>query len=163
MAKKILLKSRQEAVFYTMAGISCHMMDYRLLHNLNKKTGFTFARDEDLKVQMPGKEEARFSFFIYRDEDQRNNYYLVANSSHEIILLPEFRTTDFILLIEGDLKKQRFEQLLKEIRTIPNVLTAYEINIRDIKNPEAFLEDLEMHVTNIRKERKQKTKLTQNY
>jgi hypothetical protein len=162
MAKKILLKSRQEAVFYTMAGVSCHLMDYRLLHNLNKKLGFTFIREEDLRIQTPGKEEACFSFFLYKDEDQRNNYYLIANFSGEVVLLPEFRTTDFILLIEGDFRKQRLEQVLKEIRTIPNVLTAYEINIREIKNTEAFLTDLEMHVTGLRKEGKQKIKVTQH-
>jgi hypothetical protein len=38
------------------------------------------------------------------------------------------------------------------------VLTAFEIKVTDIKNPETFLSDLEMHITNIRKENKQKIK-----
>jgi hypothetical protein len=99
-----------------------------------------------------------FSLYSFKDEDQRNSYYLIANYSQEIILVPEFKHTDFVMLIEGDFKKQRKDTLLKAIRSIPKVQTAFEIKVTDIKNPETFLTDLEMHITEIRKENKQKIK-----
>jgi hypothetical protein len=99
-----------------------------------------------------------FSLYSYQDEDQRNSYYLIANFSQDIVLIPEFKHTDFILVIEGDLKKQAKDSMLKEIRSIPKILTAFEIKVSDIKNPETFLTDLEMHITNIHKESKQKFK-----
>jgi hypothetical protein len=160
MAKKILLKSRPDPVLYTMAGISCHLVDYRFLHMLNKELGFNFSKEEDLQVHLQAQEEAAsFSLYVFKDEDQRNSYYLIANFSHDRVLIPEYRQTDFIMLIEGDFNKQRMDPLLKAIRSIPNVLTAYEIKIGDLKNPETFLTDLEMHITRIRKERKEKSKL----
>jgi len=159
MSKRILLKSRSEPAFYTLIGISCHLMDYRLIHLLNKEPGFNFSKEDDLKINGSAKKQvASFSLYSYRDEDQRNSYYLIANFSQDIVLIPEFKHTDFVLLIEGDFKKQKKETLLKAIRSIPKVLTAFEIKVTDIKNPESFLTDLEMHIIDIRKESKQKIK-----
>jgi hypothetical protein len=160
MAKKILLKSRSEPAFYTLIGISCHLMDYRLVHLMNKEPGFNFRKEDDFRITSPGKQETTsFSLYSCRDEDQRNSYYLIANFSQEVVLIPEFKHTDFIMLIEGDFKKQRKDSLLKDIRTVPKVITAFEIKINDLKNPENFLTDLELHITNIHKESKQKIKL----
>jgi hypothetical protein len=159
MAKRILLKSHSEPVYYTLIGISCHLMDYRLLHLLNKELGFNFSKEEDFKSNASSnKEEASFSLYSCKDEDQRNSYYLIANFSQEIILIPEFKHTDFIMLIEGNFKKQSLDILLKAIRSIPKVMTAFEIKVTDIKNKETFLTDFEMHITTIRKESKQKIK-----
>jgi hypothetical protein len=58
------------------------------------------------------------------------------------------------MLIESDLKKNKKDALLKAIRSVPKVLTAFEIKFADIKNPETFLTDIEMHLIDIRKETK---------
>jgi hypothetical protein len=159
MAKKILLRSRSEPAFYTLIGISCHLMDYRLLHLLNKELGFNFGKEDDFKINTSVKNQVTsFSLYTCKDEDQRNSYYLIANFSQDIILIPEFKHTDFVMLIEGDFKKQAKDTLLRAIRSIPKVITAFEIKVTDIKNPETFLTDLEMHITDIRKEIKQKIK-----
>jgi hypothetical protein len=159
MAKKILLKSRSEPAFYTLIGISCHLMDYRLLHLMNKELGFNFSKEDDLMITLSEKQLATsFSLYSCKDEDQRNSYYLIANFSQDTVLIPEFKHTDFIMLIEGDFKKQRKDFLLKAIRSVPKVITAFEIKVPDLKNPETFLTDLELHITNIRKESKQKVK-----
>jgi len=159
MAKKILLKIRSEPAFYTLIGVSCHLMDYRLLHLLNKELGFNFSKEDDLKINVPAmKQVIPFSFYTYKDEDQRNSYNLIANFSQDVVLVPEFKHTDFIMLIEGDLKKNKKDALLKAIRSVPKVLTAFEIKVADIKNPETFLTDIEMHLIDIRKETKTITK-----
>jgi hypothetical protein len=159
MAKKILLKSRSEPAIYTLIGISCNLMDYRLLHLLNKELSFNFSKEDDFEIQTSAQNQlTAFSLYSYRDEDHRNSYFLIANFSQDIVLIPEFRQTDFIMLIEGDLKKQAQDALLKAIRSIPKVMTAFKIKVTDIKHPEMFLSDLEIHITDIRKENKQKIK-----
>jgi hypothetical protein len=155
MAKKILLKTRSEPALYTLIGVSCHLMDYRLLHLLNKELGFNFSKEDDLKINVSAlKQTVPFSFYTYKDEDHRNSYNLIANFSQDVVLVPEFKHTDFIMLIEGDLKKQRKDALLKAIRSVPKVLTAFEIKVTDIKNPETFLTDIELHLIDSRKKSK---------
>jgi hypothetical protein len=159
MAKKIFLKTRPEPAIFTIIGISCHLIDYRLLHMLNKELGFNFTRQDDFRMNGLVIEQASFfSFYSYRDEDQRNTYHLLANFSRDVILIPELRNTDFIMIIDGEFKKAGKESLLRSIRSVPRALTAFEIKVTDIKNHEAFLTDLEMHITEIHRGNRQKIK-----
>ena len=162
MAKKILLKTRSEPAFYTLIGVSCHLMDYRLIHLLNKELGFNFSKEDDLKFNVSLlKQAVPFSCYTYKDEDQRNSYNLIANFSQDVVLVPEFKHIDFIILIEGDLKKNKKDALLKAIRSVPKVLTAFEIKVTDLKNPETFLTDIEMHLIDIHKDIKPTSKISE--
>ena len=150
MAKKIFLDVRAEPAYFTLIGISCHLKDYRLSHHLNKIPEFNFARDQDISILQPGKPEpASFSFFYYRDDDQGNAYSLISNRNENSALIPEMKQLDFILVVEGEFRKNRRDQLLKSIRSIQNVLTAYELNPKEIRNFENLLTDIEMHIMNI--------------
>ena len=153
MAKKLLLKTRSEPVFYTLVGISCHLMDYRFLHLLNRELGVNFIKEDDFKIHIHKIDQpVAFSFYSYTDEDQRNFYYLVSNFSQDFILVPEFRHIDYMMLIEGDFKKKKKDSLLSIIRSTPKVQAALEIKIANIKNAESFLTDIEMHISDIHQE-----------
>ncbi|MCX6246069.1 MAG: IPExxxVDY family protein [Bacteroidetes bacterium] len=157
MAKKIFLDVRPEPVYFTLIGISCHVKDYRISYLLNTRLGLEFHKLDDLKITLTQKKEPTgFSFYYYRDEDYFNAYYLISNRSEEFALAPEIKQVDFLLIVEGVFKKAQKDPLIKAIRAIPNVLTAYEINFAEIKNHETLLNDMEMHFMNIHKESKVK-------
>jgi hypothetical protein len=147
MAKKIHLEARDAPVYFTLVGISCHLKDYRLSYLLNYHIPAEFIKLEDLKIAPQAKKEVSgFSFYYYKDEDRFNNYSLFANRNQEAVLIPEMKHTDFILAIEGEFRKPRMDALLKNIRSIPNVLTSYEIKFAEIKNYETLLSEIELHV-----------------
>ncbi|MEI7490783.1 MAG: IPExxxVDY family protein [Bacteroidota bacterium] len=146
MAKKIMLESRSEASFLTIAGVSCHLKDYRLSFMLNQKLHAGFRKMDDL----PGN----YSLYYFVDEECRNPYYLISNRNEEKILFPELKQTDFILMVEGPFKKIQLNRLLSSVKAIPNVLTAFEIKPESLKNFPGFLADLEIHFMNIKKESK---------
>jgi hypothetical protein len=157
MAKKIFLDTRSEAAYFTLVGISCHLADYRLLFAFNQELEFNFTKEKDFVPAATGTgEPSLFSFYIYRDEDQRNTYYLLANRGKESTLLPAFRQVDYLLIIEGPLQKARKEALLSKIRTVPKVLMASELKFSGVKNHESLLTDLEMHIMDIFRDTKQK-------
>ena len=108
MAKKIVLDSRSEPAFFTFIGISCHMLDYRLLFEFNRKLDVNFTREADFGglTASPGNPSS-FSFYVYKDEDQRLSYYLLSNRNQEGVLFPSLKQTDFIVVIEGVMKKQK--------------------------------------------------------
>ena len=153
MAKKLLLETRSEPTLYTLFGISCHLKDYRLSFLMNQKMEMEFIKMEDFCSIAPSKKESNsFSFYYGRDEDHFNNFSLVANRGQETILVSELKQTDFLLLVEGPFKKSQKERLLAALKSIPNVLTAFEIRFETIKNYENFLTDLELHFMNITRE-----------
>jgi hypothetical protein len=157
MARKIKLKTRPEPVSFTILGISCLLMDYRFMHLINKAMDVNFSRENDLTSSFPasGRPET-FSFYSFKDEDQRNVYYLISNLNEDFILLPELKHIDYIMLIEGDFKKKKKDTLLTLIRSVPKVQMAFEIKVTDFKNAESFLTDVEMHISNIQRETKSK-------
>ena len=147
MAKKIFLETRDEPALFTLFGISCHLKDYRLSYHLNHKLDLSFVKMEDF---------LGFSFYFLRDEDCFNSYYLLGNRGQESILLPDLKQTDFLLLVEGPVKKIQKERLLEKIRGIQNVLTAFEVRFETIKNYNIMLTDLELHLMNILKDLRNK-------
>jgi hypothetical protein len=68
------------------------------------------------------------------------------------VLAPEIKQVDFLLIVEGEFKKAQKDKLIKLIRNIPNVLTAYEIKFTEIKNYETLLNDMEMHFIKLKKD-----------
>jgi hypothetical protein len=143
MAKKVFLETRPEPILFTLFGISCHLKDYRLSFHLNLRMDLAFAKMDDFRG---------FSFYYCRDEDSLNAYYLLGNRGEESILLPDLRQTDFILLVEGPLKKNQKERLLLQIKEIQNVLTAFEVRFETIKQYDSMLNDLELHLMKIGQE-----------
>jgi hypothetical protein len=157
MAKKIFLETRSEPAYFTLVGISCHIRDYRISFLLNQSLEFVLSKQDDLHIPAQGNiPEGDFSFYLYRDEDLRNAYYLLANRTTENVLVPELKQMDFLLLVEGEFRKNRKDALLKAIRAIPNVLMANEVKFTDIKNYENLLTELELHMTSISKISRQK-------
>lgn len=160
MSKKIYLNVRSEPAVFTLLGISCHVKDYRISFLLNKHLGYDFQKMEDLKITLASKKDpAEFSLYYYHDEDYFNKYYLLANRSQDLVMAPEIKQVDFLLLIEGEFRKAQKDLLIKSIREIPNVLTAYEVKFAEIKNYETLLNDMEMHFVKISKENKVKYQL----
>jgi hypothetical protein len=157
MARKIKLKTRPEPVYYTILGISCHYMDYRFMHLINKAMDVNFSREDDLTSSLPASgRPATFSFYSFKDEDQRNIYYLISNLNEDFILIPELKHIDYIMLIEGDFKKKKKDALLSVIRSVQKVQMAFEIKVADFKNAESFLTDVEMHISDIQRKIKSK-------
>ena len=155
MSKKIFLEIRSEPAIFTLIGISCHLKDYRISFLLNKHLGLDFLKLEDLKITLTDKKDpAEFSRYLYYDEDYFNSYYLISNRNEEYVLAPEIKQVDFLLIVEGEFKKAQKDRLIRSIRNIPNILAAYEIKFAEIKNYEAILNDIEMHLINITKEKK---------
>ena len=152
MAKKIYLDVRSEPAFFTLLGISCHLRDYRLSYLFNHHLGFSFIKRDDLRINSSfNKAQTEFSFYSYRNEEHLNSFYLIANRSQDFILVPEMKQFDFLLIIEGEYKKAEKDILLKTLRSLPGVLTVFEIRFAEIKNHESLLTDIEMHIMNIHK------------
>ena len=142
MAKKVFLESRSEPVLFTLFGISCHLKDFRLSYHLNQNLEFSLVKMDDFRD---------FSFYYCRDEDNFNSYYLLGNRSQEAILMPDLKQTDFLLLVEGPLKKVQKERLLAKIKEIQTVLTAFEVRFETIRHADIILTDIELHLMNIMK------------
>lgn len=150
MAKRVLLDIHTAPAWFTLLGISCHLREYRLSFLVNENLGFHLSRLDDLPY-FPGgaKEAAFFSLYRWADDDQENTYYLLTNRSDETLLIPSVKQADFLMLIEGPFKKKQQDELLSNLRKVPQVLTAFPIPFSSVKNYENILTDLELHLNDL--------------
>ncbi|HRY31482.1 MAG TPA: IPExxxVDY family protein [Bacteroidales bacterium] len=135
---------------YKILGIATAMKDYRLAYYLNRELYLDLKRSEDLEVS---EEEAgsglTFSFFKDDKGPDEISYYLLTNRNRQGVLLPDLRESDFFLLIRGLLPGSAITRILKTIRQIPNVLTAYSVQAKRNKKVTALFSEVELHIMQI--------------
>jgi len=136
-------------------GIAYHLPDYRLSFSINKQFGFNLKKLPDLPVSLTkNKLPLSFSLYFYNNSDLQNSYYLISNENGKLI--PNFPKINYFLLITDNVDIKHIVQMIKNLRSMPNIITAVTIDIASINNFEHILHDLEFHLSNIFKLEKNK-------
>ena len=139
-----------------MVGISTALKDYRLAYYLNKTAGMELVRSEDLPTEIPELDKAcYFSFYCWNEPGTENFFYLISNRTADIFLLSDQKQADFFLVIKGGFSNESITRIIKTIRQIPNVVTAFKINTLSDKKINTFLSEMELHTVKIGKSNKQ--------
>lgn len=143
MAKKITL-TLDFTSDYSVIGISCHLKDYRLTFNLNKELNLQLKRIEDFTLDDKKNESLNYSIYYYHCHDTNNNFSLVANHNAERKLIPSLKQFDYFLLIQNNINTQTKKELIKAIKKVPNILTAFEIDLATVKNIHTLIAEIEL-------------------
>ncbi|WGK65907.1 IPExxxVDY family protein [Croceiramulus getboli] len=139
---------------FSLVAIHCSLEDYRMVYQLNRSLDMQLTRsriDLDLKAK---EVYARFPLYHYWDEVHYLNYHLVSNSCRAIAqeimstdglfagreiqgksyhLLPELPKADYLLRIKSESYAFAKAKLLASINKIPQVITAYEVIVDQLK------------------------------
>ncbi|GAB2761903.1 IPExxxVDY family protein [Salinimicrobium soli] len=160
-AHKLVLDEVFEQPFKLIA-IHSSVEEFRLAFQLNKYLDLRLSRSrQDIDFQM---EDLKVLFALYEFEDLQKycRYFLVSNVSKgelasnasqnsffgyeepafkKLYLMPEFKQVDFFLKIEEESEMLSEKVLLKKIKEIPQVSTAYSIDFHQIKSKENLIFD----------------------
>ena len=98
---KYILNDEYEYNF-NLIGISCHEKDYRLCWAINQSLKISLEKeDENLEVlSNKTKGMSSHSLYYYKNEDTKNEFYLIKNRSSFGILIPEQSQADYLLMIK---------------------------------------------------------------
>jgi len=154
MAKhKLILEDVFEDASYILIAIHCSLEDYRLAYLLNHHLSINLVRKkEDIDY---GKISAFYSIFEWQDVNHLNTWHLVTNICHkesEVLrpdrslfgdnektvttynLISEYKAVDFFLKISSEGLFSGEKTMLNQIQDIPNVITAYALDITKLKS-----------------------------
>ena len=142
---------------FSLLAIHTDLEDFRLAYFLNKKLGLNLSRKEfDLNFI---DSKGNFSVFEYIDKDNFLKWNLISNIynhnfttnitsndlfelSNELVkkinLLSEYKNVNFLLKLENNENQVDLEDIIKEIKNIPQIITLYNIN-KDLKNKENLI------------------------
>jgi hypothetical protein len=150
MAKKLQLELTGAGKDLVFIGIASPLKDYLLCYRLNKKLGFRFKKLPDLLFTHPGKNEPyNYSLYHHKNTDRLLDYFLLTNHHPDSKLLPIFKQTDYFLLVSGEANANETEKMIKDIRTIQDVMLSYYLDHTKAKEMELILSDLELHVMEV--------------
>ena len=138
MAKKKLLIENDYDFF--LFGISCSEKAYRLCWALNMQLKTSFQKNNDIEINEKNvKEQVRFSVFAFKNEELFSDYKIIANRSGNKFLIPEFKQADYLLLVQGEFPYEEKASVLKKIKSISFVQTAFEIEPQKLKSKENLI------------------------
>lgn len=146
MVKKLSANIDYTAEF-SFIGISCHLKDYRLSFFINQELGLNFKKIEDFLLEDEQKQSFNYALFYYRCPDTNNNFCLISNHHPEKKLIQAFKQFDYFLLIQNNLSETKKKDLISNLKKIPNLLAAYEIEFKKIKNINHLMVDLELQLS----------------
>lgn len=161
LAHKLVLDAFVDQPFKLIA-IHCSIEDYKLAYLLNKHLGLRLSRarkDIDLHEKSV---RALFSLYKFRDQQKYCDYYLISNkfkgqtssvgdfgslfgdealASKTTNLIGEYGNVDFFLKIEEEVDSFPEREFLENLKEIPQIATAYSLNINDLKSKENLIFD----------------------
>lgn len=129
----------------------------QLVHYINSRTLLNLVREKDLPVYFEKSDSLKeFKFYQYQDEDYRSVFCLLGNSSSGLYLLSTHKQFSYFLVIQGAIPEEKVSQLVAQIKSIAGVQLAALINQEPIKTLGPILQDLEIHLTELKKEKADK-------
>ena len=117
---------------FVLVGISCHLKDYRFVWLLNKALQTNFIKTKQLCLI---DSERHFSQFECPME--LSTAYIFTNRSATGYLVNGKQQVDYWLKLEEP-DNERLDNWVEEIRTIPQVLVAYEEGAEKVKEQFIF-------------------------
>jgi hypothetical protein len=135
--KKLLVENDYE---FFLFGISCSERSYRLCFALNSKLNATFSKSKDMEVKEKNQQElSNFPVFSFRNEEMFTDYRIIGNKTENKFLIPEFKQADYLLMVQGGMPYTEKGNILKKIKEVTFVQTAFEIDPKKIKSKENFV------------------------
>jgi len=130
---KVLLEI-EENYDFDLIGICCHIKDYRMVWELNQQLGLDLCKDSNFDLHYK-KHKQSHPFHHFCDDENLTDYFLIGNRSENGLLIPEENKCDYLLVIKGQrLSAAGKIAFLKQINAIKHVLTAYEIEVEELKS-----------------------------
>jgi len=123
---------------FDLIGICSHVKDYRLVWALNNSLEFDFVKEDNYDLNLKGETQSH-SYYEYIDDENALQYSLINNHSDSGYLIPEEKSCDYLLVIKGMLVDELREEMVKRIAQIKHVLTAYTVDVNELKSKENLL------------------------
>jgi len=140
---------------YLLIGIHSTEEDYRLAYLLNKHLNTKLTR---FKHHLDFKNSnAEFPLFEYKDEKIFINYYLINNKYSQVVgsknkeglfegnystisyLIPEKKSVDYFLKIEGCNQFNTVQDLINKLNNIPQIITSYAIEPNTLRSKDHLI------------------------
>ena len=122
---------------FVLVALSCSESLLKTAWHINKNLNINL-KESEILIHAKENQSIVFPVFCDRESSDVLFYCLISNKSSNIQLVKELPNIDFILEISGELKKPDIAKIIKEVKQIPGIVAAIEVNSKKIKRKNAF-------------------------
>lgn len=122
---------------FVLIALSCSESLLKTAWSINKNLDINL-KESEILIHAKENPSNTFPVFCDRESSDMLFYSLISNKSSSIQLIKELPNIDFILEISGELRRPDILKIIKEIKQIPGIVAAIEINSEKIKRKSAF-------------------------
>ena len=146
---------------FGLVAIHCSVEDFRMAYLLNRGAHMKFERcNADLDFTRKN-EQVFFSIYEFENAQIHTKFSLIANKSHQVkhaevgqenvltslfynksethYLLPELNKIDYFIKVEQEGGAFSLKELVTRINGIKQVVTAYTVDVKNIKSKENLI------------------------
>ena len=134
---------------YTVIGISSQVRGYKLAMLVNEKLELHLYRVQDFAVH--SKPDRVYMLYEAHARDSRRMYHLLYNRNPEGHLVPSLKGLDAFLITDEELNSAEISKALSQLRKGQGIQAAYDIKLNTVKDLDLLLEELEVHLMDIKK------------
>lgn len=119
---------------FELIGICSNHSDYRLSWNINQCLKITLRKADDYILNSKKEGESAHSFYMYIDENDQLEIYLIKNTSFNYkLLIPEQDQIDYFLVLKNNFGED-IESILARLKENESVLTAFSFEPSTLKS-----------------------------
>jgi len=145
---KMLMLDFEEEINYSIIGITTNLKDYRLSFYLNKLSNFQFRRVDPFLFKHNGQ-PFMYSMYIFLDNTNLRNYYLVANKANAVKLVKKYQHFDYLLVMDGEINDDFLKDLAKRIKTCNSVSLTSVIDIYEFEKIKNLRTTFDIHLDTV--------------
>lgn len=132
MIKKLKLLDNVQVGFFLFS-IACHEKSYKLCWRINKKLNINMKKTEPFSL------DKNLMFTRYCHDTQNEHFVLVSNRSKGGYIVPREKTVNYFFRVEKPFFYKEKEKFIKKLRTIPEILLIFEVDLEiDQEKKELF-------------------------
>ncbi len=130
--------------------------DFKLAFLFNETLHLSLKRARNISKPVPIEGVfPEFPLFYWVDDLNRNGYYLIANRFQDnFLIIDKKNPIDYFFIIESERNTPVIKDLIKKLRACREILGVFEIADTSSTVFSDFFQDLEIHITKIKKEAK---------
>ncbi|MEY4573118.1 MAG: hypothetical protein RLZ10_2393 [Bacteroidota bacterium] len=132
--KKYTLSIDEELEF-DVVGITSHQLDYRLVWSINSALGIHLSKHEtELNVFNDKKNfDVQYSYYLFKDELDRVNYYFLKNKNGIDYLIPELPSVDYFIFLTNNFAIE-IDDFVQNLRKIDTILGVFKFDNQKFKS-----------------------------
>lgn len=135
---------------FELLAIHTNLKDFKLSFLINLKLNVLLAKNENEITIKSSNGTGKFSRFSYDDLNQDITWELIKNQTNfnsnkqnigffnedriSMNLIPELKTTDYLLKIDNVEASFKSDKIIQNISTIPNISTVYRVETNNLKS-----------------------------